>query len=27
LCDEVEEVTETCDDHLHVLWIDSPDHN
>jgi hypothetical protein len=27
LCDEVEEVTKVCDDHLHVLWIDSPDHN
>ena len=27
LCDEVEEVTEACDDHLHVLWTDSPNHN
>ena len=24
---EVEEVTESCDDHLHVLRTDSPNHN
>jgi hypothetical protein len=27
LCDAVEEVGHACDDHLHVLWTDSPDHN
>jgi hypothetical protein len=27
LCDEVEKVTEACDDHLHLVWTDSPDHN
>ena len=27
LCDPVEEVTEAFDDHLHVLWTDSPDYN
>ena len=27
LCDAVEEVGHACDDHLHVLWTDSPDNN
>ena len=27
LCDAVKEVGHVCDDHLHILWTDSPDHN
>ena len=27
LCDEVEEGTKACDDHLHIFWVDSPNHN